>query len=85
MYCRIDPGNEAPGFLVRTHLAASLLHSGEYAEAEKIVLGLQNSYGAELELLVLLEQIYLAWGRDAQAIKLQERPESMRRKILADS
>ena len=65
-----NSGDDAPAFLIGTHLAASLMHLGEYAEAEKIVLGLQKSYESELELLVLLEQIYLAWGKDAKAEKI---------------
>jgi tetratricopeptide (TPR) repeat protein len=56
-----------PGFRIGTRLAASLLLVGEYAEAEKIVLGLKNSHEGELELLVSLEQIYRAWGKNAEA------------------
>ncbi|KPJ99686.1 MAG: hypothetical protein AMJ60_04205 [Desulfobacterales bacterium SG8_35] len=62
-----DAGAAAPGFRIRQYLAASLMHTGEYAEAEEIVLNLKKSQGGELELLVLLEQIYLAWGKEAEA------------------
>jgi tetratricopeptide (TPR) repeat protein len=62
-----DVGSE---FRIRVHLAASLRLAGEYAEAAQIVLGLKNTHGGELELLVLLEQIYLAWGEDAKAEKI---------------
>jgi tetratricopeptide (TPR) repeat protein len=55
------------GFLLRTQMALSLLHAGEYAEAEKIVLGLQKRNERELELQVLLEQIYRDWGKIANA------------------
>ena len=62
----------APGLRIREHLAASLLHAGEYAEATQIILGLRNSYEGELELLVLLQQAYLAWGKNAKAEEIAE-------------
>jgi len=67
-----DSKSGTPLFHIRTGLAASLLHSGEYAEAEKIVLALENTQEVELELLVLLEQIYLAWGKGSKAEKIVE-------------
>ncbi len=60
-------GNEAPDVRIRKHMAENYLYAGEYAEAEQIVLGLQNSHVLELELLVLLEQIYRAWGKNDKA------------------
>jgi tetratricopeptide (TPR) repeat protein len=60
----------APQFRILVHLAESLLSAGEYAEAAQIVLDLKNGHKRELELLVLLEQIYLAWGLDAKAEKI---------------
>jgi len=66
----LNSGDGLPDFDIRTHLAESLMHIGQYAEAEKIILELQNSYEAELELQVLLEQVYSAWGKDAQAEKI---------------
>ncbi len=62
-----DSGEAATGFRIRTYLAAVLLHAREYAEAEQVVLALKNDHEGALELLVLLEQIYLAWGKDAKA------------------
>ena len=63
-----DPGKASPDFRIRTHLAASLIHLQEFAEAERIVLDLQNNSSNEaLELLVMLEQIYLAWRKGAEA------------------
>ncbi len=64
--------SDANGLHIRTRLAASLMHVREYAEAEQIVLGLKNSHEGDLELLVLLQQIYLAWGKDAKAEKIAE-------------
>jgi tetratricopeptide (TPR) repeat protein len=60
-------GDGTPGVRIQIHLAANLFYAQEYAEAEQIVLGLKNSHEAEPELLVLLQQIYLAWGNDAKA------------------
>ena len=57
----------ATGFLIRAQMALSLLRTGDYNEAEKIVLELQKSDAEELEFQVLLEQIYRAWGKDVKA------------------
>jgi tetratricopeptide (TPR) repeat protein len=59
-----DKGDTAASlYRIRTGLATSLLHAGEYEEAEQAVLELQNGHESKLELMVLLEQIYLAWGK----------------------
>jgi tetratricopeptide (TPR) repeat protein len=60
------------GFRIRKQLAANLLQAQEYTDAEQIILGLKKSHEVELELLVLLEKIYLAWGKDAEAEKIAE-------------
>ena len=62
----------SPRFRIRKRLAASLMNSGDYGEAEKIVLELMNSHEGKLELLVLLEQVYQAWGKGVQAEKVSE-------------
>jgi tetratricopeptide (TPR) repeat protein len=67
-----NAGEATKEYRIRTHLAAGLLQAREYAEAEQIVLTLKNSHAGELELLVLLEQIYLAWGQDAKVEKIAE-------------
>ncbi|MGW8161461.1 MAG: tetratricopeptide repeat protein, partial [Desulfobulbales bacterium] len=63
-------GAAAHRLLIQTGLAASLMYAGKYAEAEDVVLGQQKNNGRATELLVLLEQIYRAWGRDAKAEKI---------------
>ena len=67
-----EAGVAEPGFGIQQQLAESLLHAHEYAEAEQIVLGLKNNHEGELELLVLLEQIYLAWGKGDNAAIIAE-------------
>ncbi len=57
-------------YRIRAGLAASLLNAGEYEEAEQVVLELQNSHEGKPELMVLLERIYLAWGKYDKADKI---------------
>lgn len=55
------------GFRLRKQMAAAFMQDGKHPEAEQIVLGLQDRHGENLEILVLLEQIYLAWGKNSAA------------------
>ena len=64
-----DSSAAEAGFLILTHLAANHLQAQEYTEAEQIVLGLKKNHEGEPEILVLLEHIYQAWGKDAEAEK----------------
>ena len=59
----------SPEFIVRTHIAANLMNAGEFTEAEKTIRDLQDDYGMEPELYVLLERIYRAAGENAKAEK----------------
>ncbi|MDX1777111.1 MAG: hypothetical protein R3297_11055, partial [Desulfobulbales bacterium] len=61
--------------VIQTHMARSFFKKGEYAAAEKIILGLQNNEALALELQVLLEQVYRSWGRTALADSLAARTE----------
>jgi len=65
-------GNREAGFRIRLQLAASLLQTGKYAEAERIVLGLKDYPQGELERLVLLEQIYRARDNYGEAANIAE-------------
>jgi len=60
-------GSIAPLDRIRMLMAASLLHAGEFEEAEDVLLDLKNTFEEGLELLVLLEQIYLASGQEGKA------------------
>jgi tetratricopeptide (TPR) repeat protein len=57
----------SPEFIVNTHIASNLIHSGEFKEAARIIRDLQNDYGTEPELYVLLEKIYRATGKENKA------------------
>jgi tetratricopeptide (TPR) repeat protein len=61
--------NGSAEFIVHTHLAANLMHAGEYTEAVKTLRDLQENYRAEPELYVLLEHVYRAAGNDTKAEK----------------
>jgi tetratricopeptide (TPR) repeat protein len=74
-----DSGHEATLLQIRTQLAVNLLHEGRYSEAVGTVLDLQKNHGGKLELLVLLEEIYRAWGRASQAGKIAEEARSYAR------
>ncbi len=64
-----ESGVTSPAFQIQTRLVESLLHVQAYAEAEQVILGLQNGHAGKLERMVLLQQTYLAWGKDAKAEK----------------
>lgn len=59
-------------FLIRTHMAAYLMHDGDTAEAEEILLALIDDYGAQPEFFVLLEQIYRSAAHGDKAKRLAE-------------
>ncbi|MBW2484080.1 MAG: tetratricopeptide repeat protein, partial [Deltaproteobacteria bacterium] len=60
--------NIQPGLRLQMQLAVSHLQAEEYGEAERIVLELKKEHRGVAELLVLQEQIYLNWGKTAEAV-----------------
>lgn len=68
-----DKNYSAPDDSVQIQMAVSFLGAGRYSEAEKILLGLEDSYDIQPEVLILLEKVYRAWGRDAAAASAAEK------------